>query len=267
MARQTPLGNVVTMLKAELSANMTVGVSAANDLQYASLIAAKQRWLADSYDWPFLEDTWDVIVPGGGTGRYNAFPTIPGYGSAVAINFERPMITKVYYSGNWQDVVYGINEDEFNYIDSDGSAGPGTGPPQVLDPIQRWRFAAENEFEVWPVPSVQTIFRFRGQSAMTPLLTFTANTGQPSTVAAQYANTLMLDDVMVMLFTAAEHLQELGKGNAPSVMARAQARMAQIRGCYPKRDQPCAMNGAKLQTKKRVVSMQIPILVAGGYTK
>jgi hypothetical protein len=267
MARNTPLGDVVAMLKAELSANMIVGVSAANDLQYATLLATKQAWLADTYDWPFLKERWDVQIPGGGGGRYNTFPTIDEEHTTIAINFERPVNSFVFFSGAWQDVVYGVSEEEFNFINSDGSP-PDIGlPPQTLDPIQRWDFANETQFEVWPVPSVPQTFRFVGQSAMNPLLVFTGNVNQPSTITPTYTNTLMLDDSMVMLFTAAEILQTLGKANAPSVMARAQARMAQIRGVYPKRTMKCTMNQGKLSTYKRVVSMQVPILVSGGISK
>jgi hypothetical protein len=264
MAWNSSLGNVVTMLKAELAANQIVGTAAANDTQYACLIAAKQRWLSDTYDWPELEYTWDVQVPGGGQGRYNTFPTTTGLNTTRSINYGRPLHTSVWYSGNWQTVVYGINEMEFNYINSDGAI-PDTGmSPQILDPIQRWREASTTQFEVWPVPSVNQVFRFRAQSELTPLLEFSPNVGQPSTISPMWTATLDLDDVMVMLYTAGELLQLRGKGNAQALMQRAQARMAQIRATYPKRTMDCAFGQSRTHQYSHIVAVKTPILVAGG---
>lgn len=266
MARNTPLQNVIQMLKAELTACLISGVATANDVQYASLIANKQRWLADTYDWPFMEQTWTLQIPGGGAGRYNTLPTTTGENTQIAINFERPVLVKVWYSGSWQPVIYGIDEREYNYVNSDGPNGPNSGSPQILDPIQRWRFSEEqaNQFEVWPVPSVNVYLRFRGQSAITPLLQFTPNGNNPAKITPFWTNTLDLDDNMVMLFTAGEYLQQLGKGNAQAVMQRAAQRLLQIRSSYPKREMSCAMNQGQLQPTNKVVSMKTPILVAPG---
>lgn len=253
MARNTPLSNVVAMLKAELAANMTVGVAAANDTQYACLIAAKQRWLADIYDWPFLENAWDV--ENGGGVRYLPLPInqLDDLGTQIAINMERPCQVKVFFSNYWQDLLYGISEEEYNYINSDQGL--------TLDPIQRWRFSDEFNFEVWPVPQTATTIRFRGQRALDPLLAFQSGGGSPASVSPQWDATLDLDDVMVMLYTAAEQLELLGKGNAQSVLARATNRMQQIRASYPKREMTCAFGQNHFRQYNKIIPVK-KILVA-----
>ena len=253
MSRNTPLSNVVAMLKAELAANMTVGVAAANDLQYACQIAAKQRWLADTFDWPFLEDDWDV--GNGGGIRYLPLPTnqLDDLNVQIAINMERPCQVKTFFSNYWQDLKYGIAEQEYNYINSDQG--------RTLDPIQRWRFADETQFEVWPVPQTATTIRFRGQRALDPLLSFQSGDGSPASISPQWDATLDLDDEMVMLYTAAEQLMLLGKGNAQSVLARATNRMQQIRASYPKREMSCAFGHSQLRQYNKIIPIK-KILVA-----
>lgn len=263
MARNTPLSNVVSMLKAELAMNMIVGVAVANDLNLASLIASKQRWLADIYDWPFLRDDWDIPI--GSNQRYANMPInlIDTEGNpASTLNTERPFQVKCFFSGNWQDVVYGIDEQEFNYINSDGNP-PFTAAPQQLDPIQRWAYSQETQFEVWPIPATSTIIRFRGIRTLTSLLSFIQGDAQPAQVQPNWSATLDLDDNMVMLFVAGEELQRLGKGNAQSVMQRAQTRMLQIRAQYPVRDMTCAFGQKYLRQYNRIIPVK-KILVASG---
>lgn len=265
MARNTPLANVVAMLKAELAANMTTGVATANDLQYACQIAAKQRWLGDSFDWPFLEDEWNVGIVGGGGGRFNPLPTFPivnndaapvdEQGNIIAINLERPRQTFTFFSNNWQEVEYGIGEEQYNYINSEAN------PIATLDPIQRWMFDGQYNFEVWPVPQTAQVFRFRGQRTITPLLSFQSGGANPASISPQWQATLDLDDLMVMLFTAGEILQNLGKANAQSVLQRAQARMGQIRASYPTNDDPCAFGQKYLRQYNKIIPVK-KILVA-----
>lgn len=262
MARNTPLSNVVAMLKAELAANMIVGVAESNDLQYAALIASKQRWLADTYDWPFLRDDWDVTIGSGQ--RYANMPIEVADTEGrigTTLNTERPFMVKVFYSGNWQEVVYGIDEQEFNYINSDGNP-PFSAAPQLLDPIQRWAYSGETQFEVWPIPATLVIVRFRGIRTLTSLLDFQQGQAAPAQIVPKWSATLDLDDNMVMLYAAGELLQLLGKGNAQSVMQRAQARMAQIRAQYPSRHMECAFGQKTLRQYNRIVPVKT-VLVAG----
>jgi len=259
MPRNTTLAIVVSMLKAEVGANLMVGTASADDNRYAMLIDQKQQWLADSYDWPFQDDDWDVQVPAGS--RYLNFPGVDEESNTIAINFERPVETKTWWSAAWLPVDYGIDEDDYNARNSDG-APPDTGaPPDVLDPIQRWSFNGETQFEVWPVTASKQIFRFRGQRQINSLITYTNGTTAPAAVAPSWTGTLCLDDQMVMLFAAAEELELKGKSNAQDVLARAQARIQFIRANYPKRTKTCSFGGARNRQYNKIIPVK-KILVA-----
>ena len=242
--RNSLLANVVAMLKIEIGYNIMSGVAVAEDVRLAALVAEKQRWLSDVFDWPFLKAAFDVnAVPGA---RYLALPTM---------NFERPVTVEVYWASNWQSMDYGIGTEEYNSKNSENN------PPDMLNPIQRWDMQAEsaasNQFEVWPIPASVQKVRFTGQRSITTLLSMTGTTG-PAVVAPIWTNTVDLDDQMVMLFAAAEKLQLMGKGNAPSVLKRAQDRMMQIRASYPTRDVTCGFQRSRLQRHNKLISI-VPI--------
>lgn len=253
MARNTPLANIVAMLKVELGYNATPGTAVGDDLPLAALIAEKQRWLADTYDWPFMEHRWDVAV--GNSARYVPFPTLNDQGNTIAINFERPVKLETFWSANWDEVIYGIGSEEFNYRDSDQV------PPDLLDPVQRWRFNDETQFEIWPMPASAQKLRFTGQRVPNPLLSFQPSPNGPACITALWANTVDLDDQMVMLFAAAEKLQLMEKANAQSVLQRANARMTYIRQSYPRREMNCSFQGGKRQQYNKIIPVK-RILVA-----
>jgi hypothetical protein len=163
MARNTPLGVVRSMVKAQ-SAKSLQSSSTAQDTEINQIISDTQQGLADAYDFPFLKNRWTLnIAP---TTRFVNFPTQDDLGNYVVPRFERPGNFFLKWNQIWMDIVYGIDEvPEFNYLDSDRN--------QVLDPIQRWQFADENQFEVWPLPASTSEVRYVGQRALTPLSNYT----------------------------------------------------------------------------------------------
>lgn len=238
MARQTTLAIALAMLKAELGYSLTANVAVADDTQLSYLLDMKQQWLASQYDWPFLETRFDVPALAG-TRTYN-LPT--------TMNLERPVVAEVFYTNRWKPVCYGIGGAEFNYINSDAV---GLTPPQTLDPIQRWRLQSETTFEVWPIPVTAQSFRFTGQAVLSTLKT---------AGAYDAAKTLDLDDVLVVLFTAAAKLLSLKKDNAQLVLQEAQNRLAFLRGSYPSRDERTIYGQAPKGRERRVV----PLIVTHG---
>ena len=163
MARQTPLGQVRLMVKAELAKSL-VSTSTAQDSEINSVIQDIQQWLGSEFDWPFLSSRWTLSIPP--SSRYISFPQTTDTGINEAIDFERAGELKLYIKWNqtWQDVNYGITEiSEFNYIDSDRN--------QVLDPVQRWRFDDQGKFEIWPMNASTQSLRFVGQRQLMALNT------------------------------------------------------------------------------------------------
>ena len=246
MARGTRLGTVVAKLKECLRQNLTPGVAIANDALLALACSRKQDWLSTQYDWPFLEERWDVPivpypqVPSNPTSfqpwRYYNFPTTDEDNISVVINFERPIDVYVWWTNAWLEVVYGIDIDQFNFRNSDGSPPDGGNPPETLDPIQRWKYNDQNQFEIWPVPSSNQILRFVGQRVLNSLITYVGQSNTSDSVTPNWNATCDLDDSLIILYTAAELLKEKNSAQWQTIATDASNRMAYIRASYPKFD-------------------------------
>jgi hypothetical protein len=222
------------MLQARLGENSTFTQTKA---RYYQLLSDKQKWLANEYDFPFLEDRFDVAVANGS--RYLSFPTIDNVGSTFAMNLERPYKCEVFWSNVWIELEYGIGSKEFNYLNSD-QAG------QIQDPIQRWRWSSEGQFEIWPMNSTAQKIRFTGQRALNVLV------GDNDTCD--------LDDLLIVLFVAADILIKGKQPDGTITLAAAQERLARQRGAYPGRPKGFVFGGRDgVGQKKRLV----PIAVAG----
>jgi len=241
------------MVKAETGKSLQ-STSTAQDAEINQIIFDTQQWLSSEYDWPFLKGRWDVAIPVGG--RYASFPTTDTEGTqqTVAINFERAGQLKVYIKWNniWQEVNYGIREmAEFNYIDSDRG--------QVLDPIQRWQFADENQFEVWPLPATATTLRFVGQRVVAELR---SNIAVPPTW--DDSAVVNLDDLMVAYYASAEYaLREQQSDLAKLLLQSAQTRMAQVRATYPLIERPATIVGGGSTLDRRALRI-VPMVVVSG---
>ena len=214
MARLTTLVNLRTMLKAAVGASLSVGTQ--KDTIYNQLLSDMQRWLASEYDFPFLEDRWDVTAGVGA--QFVAMPSTAQHnGATTQINFERPVKLEQKWNQKWEELDYGIGSEEYNSTDSDA----GT----TQDPVQRWAFAGEKPgsngaagtlmFEVWPRPATPAVMRFTAQRAVDALA---ADTDEAD-----------LDDLLIVLFVAAE----LTKDQA--IMGKATQRLMRLRAVYPDR--------------------------------
>lgn len=237
-------------MKAETGKSLSSS-STAQDKEINQIIYDTQQWLSSEYDWPFLRARWDVILPP--ASRYVAFPTVDDVNLTCAINFERAGELEVYIKWNniWQEIYYGINEQsEFNYIDSDRG--------MVLDPVQRWMFDDEGNFEIWPMNATVQTLRFVGQRVLTDLRTTI------SPLVWNDAATLDLDDIMVTMFVAAEYAMRQKQSEvARDLLTAAQSRMALIRATYPKRNQPPTIVGSGSTLNRRQLRI-VPLVVVGG---
>jgi hypothetical protein len=273
MARGTSLATVLQMVKAETAkANQT-----AQDAEIMQIIANTQQWLASEFDWPFLKGRWDVTIPV--RGRYASFPTVDSEGTVqlpntVAIDFERSGQLKVWVKWNnvWQEVFYGIREqEEYNYIDSDEG--------QILDPIQRWAFADQGQFEVWPMPASNTLIRFTGQRVPMPLQKVQiigaehggaiggeggGVIGGEQVLLWNPSATLDLDDILVTYYAAAEYMIREDQTDLGRMLLQAgQTRMAQIRATYPLIERPAVIVGGGTTIDRRALRI-VPLVLVGG---
>jgi hypothetical protein len=235
MARLTQLSVLLTMLKAAVGRSTTVGTG--DDVILYQLLSDKQKWLSCEYDWPFLEDRFDVAVPP--LSRYLAFPTIDNEMVTSAMNLERPYKAEVFWNNLWSEVKYGIGSTEFNYLNSDQ-------PGQIQDPVQRWRWCEEGQFEIWPINSTGQALRFTGQRALDTLVAPT--------------DTADLDDQLIVLAVAAELLARAKQKDAELKQQLFAERLTRIRASYPTRSRKVIFGRCNdNEERKRLV----PIAVHG----
>src|SRR5690242_14506990 len=113
MATGTPLVTLRNMLKAEVGITLLSTSASQADSALNTLLSNKQKWLSVSFDFPYLIRRWTVNVAP--QSRYLPLPNTDIQGLNVIPDIERPMQMMVYYNAAFQDVCYGINEEEYNY--------------------------------------------------------------------------------------------------------------------------------------------------------
>lgn len=210
--------------------------SAANtlaDAEYNAALVSMQKQLCVDYDWTFLAQEWDLSIAA--NTQYADIPTQNTRGATTTINFERPVKVEVFYCNRYQDVLYGIDSEQYN------TSNPDLG--QVLDPISHWKFSTNineaadaNEIEVWPMPASAQTLRFSGQR-------------QPLTVSGD-SSTFDLDDMLIVYMVAADYLAFRGQPNAPIVLRKAQDRLLKLRAGYPTLDKKLILGSAQNNAPK-----------------
>lgn len=221
------------MLKAELGYNLTSGVATADDQQLYRLIDSEQKRLAGDYDWPFLDKYADVSAT---VATQNlTFPT-----SSVVL--ERPLRVERKFNTLWQEIDHGITDEEYNVIDS--SLG------RQMDPIQKWRLNSDGTtFEVWPIPATAQTVRFHGQRPLTSLLT---------TGAYDPTKTLDLDDILIVLFVAANRLARTKQADGALMLQRAENRLQMLRASGPAvQERTIILGGRDDEKPRRTVGMTV----------
>jgi hypothetical protein len=219
MSRGVALSVLRALLRAELKESSEANTARDTELNYA--LANGQKTLASKFDWTFLKDRWDKSVTAGS--RYVTLPTSNIRGIASTINFERTCVVERKWSNIWQEVDYGIDSVQYNYVDSDLL--------RSQDPIQRWQLDTNtgdasnpNEFEVWPIPATATTLRFSGQRAVRAL--------------ASDSDLADLDDLLLVYFAAMEYLTLRKLASAPLAIKKYSDHFTMIRSGYPAIQQP-----------------------------
>jgi hypothetical protein len=240
--RGTTLAKTRAMLKRELG--IDPGTNADLDLELNGLLEDRQQWLSGEFDWPFLEHRWSVNCPSGE--QFIGFPTSTDEAETMAINFDRPYYVEVFYVQQWEPLYYGIGSQEYNVWDSYLN--------ERNDPIQRWMFHDDADFEVWPLPVTAQVVRFTAKRNVVTLRT----NGSYNDSAV-----LDLDDLLVVYFTAAERLLRNKQADASAKLQLAQERMRVVRATYPSRARKLVLGSDKYEGPIRKV---VPLITVGGTT-
>ena len=236
MALNTPLSTLVVMLKAEVGDSLVAGTQ--QDATYKQLLAIKQKLLVAEFDFPYMEDQWDVPAPAGS--RYLTLPSTDVLGQSYAMEFNRPLKVMRYYNLRYEEIEYGIGPDQYNYRNSDRG--------ESVDPIQRWRWIQYSnpqspptvlqKFEVWPINNVEQTIRFYGQRALNPLVVDTDRAD--------------VEDLLLVLSVAVEILSRSKQADAPLRLQNAAKRLHQMRSAYAEqRDEPAIFGGRGEWSERR----------------
>lgn len=228
MALNTSLSELVSMLKSEIGDSLVAGTQ--KDPTYKRLLATKQKLLVAEFDFPYLEDRWDVVVTAGS--RYLTIPTANVLGVAYSIDFSRPIVVERLWNTRYEELIYGIGSREFNTFNSDLA--------EQSDPIQKWRWSQysnlaspnptiSQRFEVWPLPTTEQTIRFTGQRLLSPLV-----------VDSDRAD---IDDLLLVLSCAVEILLRSKQQDAQARLQNAIKRLQQIRAAYPEPEDRIAVFG------------------------
>ena len=202
MALRNTLTEVVEFVRQEarLSTNSSRGTDNLENIE--RLIKRHYTTLAEDFDWQHLvlkrNDSAARKVLSAGQ-RIYSFPA-----SVNVLKIERAWVK---HSGLWKPLEYGIGPDQFNAYDSDDD--------ERTDPVERWAFHDDDEFEVWPLPATNGAangdgeIAFEGQRAIETL--------------SSNSSRLDMDGIMVSLFVAAEILAGNGQKAAAEIKAAAAA--------------------------------------------
>ena len=251
MARGTTLANLRSMLKAEIGDYS--GTNTSRNAELNVLLSNMQKRLSTEHYWPFLERHWDVPVAAGQ--QYISLPTTTAGDpeqEVSEINLDQLPTVKTHYTTQYWPVAYGITEDEYNTFDF--SLG------QTSDPIQRWRLATNpneaedpNQFEVWPVPGTAQTLRFTGERAILPL--------------SADDDTADLDDILLVLFCAAEILQRNKQPDAALKLNAAQRQLQWLKQGYNVKDKVRTMDGKgdyEFNKNRRLIGVAVLGAGSGG---
>ena len=173
MARNQQLGDVIE--KALIYAKYQTNASRGPDFREhaKNLIISRQKFYYDEFDWPFMNiirgEAEKSIAAGQ---RYYDFPTKLSQEHSFALYYK--------HSNVWIKLEQGITLDDYSTFDSDND--------ERSEPLLKWDFYGETQFEVWPLPSTTGTVRFLGKKALTALV--------------QEEDTLDLDDEMIALSVA-----------------------------------------------------------------
>lgn len=201
-------GKTLDALLDDFRAEIRLSLNPAHNVQLREVqikrIQQAQDWLWSDYDWPQLKarKTYPINA---GQRLYD-----------VSADFDIDRIQKIAIRANneWLPVFPGIDDEAYAVFDSDLD--------QRSWPPRRWQIAEDEQIEFWPIPDQNgsavnnASFQVTGIRKLNPLI---ADSDRAD-----------LDDRLIVLYAAAEHLAAAGAKDAPLKLDKANKRMARLRG-------------------------------------
>jgi hypothetical protein len=199
MARGTTLNELVTMVREEAghSTNATLGQNTVTSLKQKIRRQQEVLWL--NHAWPHMRVERDIILEAGD--RYYNPP------ADLSMN-HRIDAVGVKFDDRWRPVEHGITMAHYNSVDPELD--------ERRDPVLCWEIYEGNQIEVWPLPETNgTVLRLRGTRNLNPLI---AN-----------SDTADLDDMLIVMFVAAELAAKQRQDDAQAKLQIAQSHLAKLK--------------------------------------
>lgn len=213
----TTLVNLRAMLKAEIGDEMSESITTANDARYNRLLANQQIWLVGKDAWLLPGKVQKEVALTAGTRLYS----LP-----AGIDLQQLDAPAYVKFGNIRFVIeHGISQDNYNAMD------PALN--MRSNPIFRWDIVDDSgtrKLEVWPTPASDQTLIFEGKPTLGAL--------------ASDSDTCVVDDLLLVLFTAAEILARQKQGDAQAKLAKANDRLNWLKGNRPSEFETFSMRGA-----------------------
>lgn len=202
MARGTAWSVMRTMFKAEVGVELDESVATGDNTRYLRLANNQIRWLISQNAWLLGKTRAEVALVAGT--RYYTFPE-----TTIDIDrVDREAFVKT-SSGYRYPLQFGISQHQFNAYGNE---------TQQESPILRWDLVVNTtlKIEVWPLPADAQTLMLSGIGVFTDMSTD--------------ASTCPIDDMLVVLFMAAEQLARDKAADAQAKLAKAQALLSSLKG-------------------------------------
>ncbi|MEI6195399.1 MAG: hypothetical protein WCS42_13825 [Verrucomicrobiota bacterium] len=213
----TTLAKLRTMLNAECGEEMDETISPARVSVNNQLLNNQQTFLVNQHGW--LRGKTIVNVPAVVGQQYYDLP--------AGIDFDRlekPEYTNI--SNVRYRLGYGIGQDEYNMFRSDLGV--------KASPVMRWQLVntTKLQIELWPLPSLPQTIIFTGLLPLTPM--------------AADADTCIIDDYALVLYTAAELLARKGSNDTAAKAAKAKAYFDALLAAFPTQYETFNLGGGRI---------------------
>ncbi len=213
----TTLVTLRTMLNAECGEEMDETISPARVAINNQLLNNQQAFLDNQH--AYLRGKVRVSLAAVAGTQYYALP--------AGIDFDRLNKPEFTNLANFRyRIAFGIGQEEYNIYRSDlGVMG---------SPIMKWdlvNIAGVLKIELWPIPSVAQTIELAGLLPLTQMV--------------NNSDTCVIDDLVLVLFTAAEILARKGSGDMAAKAAKAKAALDSLRASYPSRFETLNLAGAR----------------------
>lgn len=240
MATGTTLVQLRKLLNAEIEDEMDETISNAGIARKNQLLNNQQAFLANQHD--YLKGKIRVSLP--------IVPNQQYYDLPAGIDFDHLDKPQFTVNANWRyQVAFGINTNDYNIFNSDLGV--------TAIPILRWDLVnvlqpdttSKLQIQVWPISNAAQSLEFSGILKVTQMVAD--------------GDGCVIDDMALVLFTAAEILAKRGAGDAGAKLTKATTYLASLRSGKPSRFESFNISGDDWGRRTNT-DYKRPVVAVGG---